>query len=76
LCGRVLDSNTERQVYTLPWNGGSFQKWRLYPDGEGYWRFINLATSYALDGTTRDIYTHALNDGPFQRWRFMSYGEF
>jgi serine/threonine-protein kinase len=72
----ILDSNAERQVYTLPWNGGSYQKWRIVEAGEGYWSLINLATGLALDGTSEDIYTMRPNDGDYQRWRFMTSSEF
>jgi hypothetical protein len=66
-----LDSNFERQVYFEPANQGDFQKWRPIPDGEGYWRLVNVATGFALDGTDRDIYTRSPNDGAFQRRAFL-----
>jgi hypothetical protein len=69
-----LDSNAERQVYIHAPNEGSYQKWRLLPDGEGYWQLINVATGFALDGTSQDIYTTRPNDGAYQRWAFIRWG--
>jgi hypothetical protein len=70
--GRVLDSNAERQVYIMNWNNGSFQKWLIHDDAEGYVWIQNLATGYALDSNLdEDVYTMRPNDGAFQRWRFI-----
>ncbi|HEX8645344.1 MAG TPA: RICIN domain-containing protein [Thermoleophilaceae bacterium] len=69
--GGRLDSNADRQVYAHSANEGAYQKWRLFPDGEGYWQLVNVATGLALDGTPEDIYTMAPNDGAYQRWRFI-----
>lgn len=66
-----LDSNAERQVYVLPPNDGAYQKWRFLRDDEGYHQLVNVATSFALDGTAEDIYTHHPNDGAYQRWGFF-----
>lgn len=66
-----LDSNFDRQVYFHSANDGAYQKWRPIPDGEGYWQLVNVATSFALDGTDSDIYTMRPNDGAFQRWAFL-----
>lgn len=72
--GAALDSNLERQVYIIPANGGSFQKWELLDgDDEGFWSLKNVATGLALDGNLdRDIYTMRRNDGAFQRWQFQT----
>lgn len=67
----LLDSNHERQVYVLPPNNGSYQKWKLHADGEGFWQVVNVATGLALDGTPEDIYTMAPNDGAYQRWELI-----
>jgi hypothetical protein len=67
----VLDSNAERQVYILPPNDGSYQKWRPIPDGEGYWQLVNVATGFALDASEEDVYTMEPNDGAHQRWGFF-----
>lgn len=70
--GRMLDSNTERQVYLLGSNDGSFQKWRINPGAEGYFTLVNLATGFALDGNAEgDVYTTGPNDGAYQRWKFI-----
>ncbi len=69
--GGRLDSNAERQVYAFNPNEGAYQKWRLFEDGEGYWEVVNVATGFALDGTSEDVYTMARNDGAYQRWRFL-----
>src|SRR5215218_4145536 len=37
---RMLDSNAAQEVYTMPSNDGAYQKWRMYPDEEGYWSLI------------------------------------
>jgi hypothetical protein len=66
----ALDSNAERQVYVVEQNGGAYQKWRFIQEDD-YWLLINLATGFALDGTTTDIYTMGPNDGSYQRWRLI-----
>lgn len=47
--GRCLDSNSDGKVYTLPCNGGSFQKWRLVQQNgpRSYW-LANVATGKCL----------------------------
>jgi hypothetical protein len=70
--GLMLDSNPDRQVYLHFSNDGSYQKWRMNADDEGYWSLVNLATGFALDGNAdHDIYTQTPNDGAYQRWRFI-----
>lgn len=68
----ALDSNAERQVYVHQPNDGAYQKWRLLPDGEGYWQLVNVATGFALDGNQEDVYTMQPNDGAYQRWGFYA----
>jgi hypothetical protein len=67
----ALDSNPDRQVYIHRPNTGAFQKWRLNPDGEGFFQLVNMATGFALDGSAEDIFTMRPNDGAFQRWGFL-----
>jgi hypothetical protein len=68
--GRCLDSNTRRQVYTLPCNGGNFQRWRVFYNANGTRTFRNVSTKFCLDSNTaRRLYTHACNGGSFQKWR-------
>jgi Ricin-type beta-trefoil lectin domain-like len=70
--GKVLDSNTERQVYLMTPNDGSYQKWRMEDGGEGYWWLKNLSTGFALDNNLEhDVYTMEPNSGAFQRWAFV-----
>jgi serine/threonine-protein kinase len=67
--GRCLDSNTRRQVYTLPCNGGNFQRWRVFYNANGTRTFRNVSTKFCLDSNTRQqLYTHACNGGSFQKW--------
>jgi Ricin-type beta-trefoil lectin domain len=63
--GFCLDSNTSRNVYTGPCNGGSFQKWVV---GRGT-TLKDLATGFCLDSnTSRNVYTGPCNGGNFQNW--------
>jgi hypothetical protein len=68
----ALDSSPERQAYIHRPNEGAYQKWRLNPDGEGFFQLVSVATGFALDRTDRDIYTTQPNDdGSFQRRGFL-----
>jgi Ricin-type beta-trefoil lectin domain-like len=72
--GRRLDSNTERSIYILGANDGSFQKWLLRPDVEDYWTLQNLATGFMVDSNADGhAYTMPMNDGAYQRWRFLAH---
>jgi hypothetical protein len=67
---QMLDSNTDKKVYPLNANGGSFQKWMLEagPDGRVFLR--NLATGYYLDSNEQEVvYTHVKNGGAYQQWK-------
>ena len=67
--GRCLDSNTDREVYTLACNGGSFQKWHVIGSDFGTVLLKNLATGFVLDSNhAHDVYTLLANGGSYQKW--------
>ncbi|CAF1218305.1 unnamed protein product [Rotaria sordida] len=67
--GRVLDSNEEKNVYTLKYNGGTYQQWQFQRQDDGSCVLQNLATSLILDSNGYQIYTHNFNGGFYQKWR-------
>jgi len=67
--GRCLDSSDD-DVYTLPCNGGSYQRWIDSQNSYGD-QIQNLATGYCLD-SDGDVYTIPCNGGNFQRWTVRS----
>ena len=68
--GLMLDSNPQKQVYSLTANGGAFQKWVLEAGPDGYFFLRNLATSYYLDSNpSGDVYTLEKNFGQYQQWK-------
>jgi Ricin-type beta-trefoil lectin domain-like len=70
--GCMLDSNLERSVYCIAPNDGSFQKWRLNAEDDGYVTLTNVATGFVLDGNAdHEVYTHDANDGAYQQWQFI-----
>ena len=68
--GFNLDSNAAGQVYTLPGNGGAYQKWVFRPTGDGHsFYLVDDATGFFLDSNYNgDVYTLPGNRGAFQRW--------
>ena len=69
----VLDSNDERQVYSIAPNSGTNQMWNIYPEDDGYYVLLNVATGLALDSNYSDVYTQQPNDGAYQRWQFIDF---
>ena len=64
-----MDSNTNRDVYTLWCNGGSFQKWIVINRDFGTIILRNVATGLVLDSNARGgVYTLGVNDGSYQKW--------
>ena len=66
---RCLDSNTNRDVYTLWCNNGAFQKWIVINRDFGTIMLRNLATGLVLDSNAwGDVYTLGENGGSYQKW--------
>jgi len=66
---KVIDSNTKKDVYILPENGGNFQKWKAVGVGDSTYRFCNVSTGFYLDSDGKGaVYTHAGNHGLHQQW--------
>lgn len=56
--GRILDSNGNGDAYTLPSNGGNYQKWHIEPTHNGTFHLVNFATGKRLDSNgDGDVYT-------------------
>jgi outer membrane phospholipase A len=73
--GFCLDSNGNRQVYTLSCNGGSYQKWTLSKGRFGT-TLKDVATGFCLDSNAnRQVYTLGCNGGSYQEWT-LSKGRF
>jgi Ricin-type beta-trefoil lectin domain len=73
--GLTLDSNTSGNVYALPANGGSFQKWVVARSDFGTVTLRDLATSRCLDSNTNgDVYTLGCSGGSFQKWIVINRG--
>jgi hypothetical protein len=73
--GFCLDSNADRQVYTLGCNGGSYQQWAL---SKGRFGTVlkDVATGFCLDSNAdRQVYTLGCNGGSYQQWA-LSKGRF
>ena len=66
--GFCLDSNTNRNVYTLGCNGGNFQNW-TYAGSNTTSTIRDVATGFCLDSNTEGkVYTLGCNGGNFQNW--------
>ena len=71
--GRALDSNENGDVYAIPQNGGAYQKWYIYGDGDTF-DLTNVQTGRVLDSNNDgEVYTLPNNDGNHQRWRMHGY---
>ena len=70
--GFNLDSNAAGQVYTLPGNGGAYQKWVFRPTNDGNkfsFYIVDDATGFFLDSNDNgDVYTLPGNGGANQKW--------
>ncbi|WP_233231053.1 RICIN domain-containing protein [Silvanigrella aquatica] len=67
--GRLLDSNYDGHVYTLPQNGGNYQKWYLNCDQQNLCVIRNIQTGRVVDSNTNgNAYTLPENGGDFQKW--------
>jgi hypothetical protein len=66
--GFCLDSNTNKQVYTLGCNGGNFQNW-TYAGSNTTSTLRDVSTGFCLDSNTNgQVYTLPCNGGNFQNW--------
>jgi hypothetical protein len=71
---RVLDSNENGQVYTLPVNYCDYQKWKVVQYGT-HVMLHNLATGIVLDSNFEgSVYTLSENKGDYQKWRMEGPG--
>jgi Ricin-type beta-trefoil lectin domain len=66
--GFCLDSNTDRNAYTLGCNGGNFQNW-IYAGSNTTSTIRDVSTGFCLDSNTAgQVYTLPCNGGNFQNW--------
>jgi hypothetical protein len=69
---KALDSDHAGNLYTLPYNNGSFQKWNVIQPGRGWVNVRNVATGRDIGSNHQgNVYTLRINFGPFQKWVFF-----
>lgn len=68
---RCLDSNASGQAYTLPCNGGRYQRWHVYDSPT---RLIDVKTGRCLAANTKDlIFTWPCNNRTYEKWRIVAH---
>src|SRR5262249_61051304 len=51
-------------------DGSNYQRWRLFPSGDGYYFLQNKATGLFLDSNADNaVYQLPYNGGSYQQWR-------
>jgi hypothetical protein len=76
--GRCLDSNFAGAAYGIPCNGGGYQRWDFFYEGQATdpfyhltwdtYEIIDRATQRCLDANGSAAYTLPCNGGDYQRW--------
>ncbi|WP_412540092.1 RICIN domain-containing protein [Longispora sp. K20-0274] len=58
-------------AYTLPYNGGNYQKWQeYYRSSDNTYLLYNMATGLVLDSNWNgDVYVMCSNSGNYQKWK-------
>lgn len=73
--GKILDSKTNGDVYTLHYNHGNYQKLNVIQSGKGWAVLKNVATGRCLDSNhDGKVFTLGYNGGDFQKWRLEGLG--
>jgi hypothetical protein len=61
-----------QEMFTLPDNGGDFQKWRVEGLGNETFKLTNIATGRVLDSNNNgNLYAIEINGGSFQNWKLV-----